>query len=84
MTEVQKSALDEKMGDVNAKFEQAKGLLKAEQDKQAEAQRSINVITEEMLKLQGEYRALEGLKAMGEGEKKEPKPTIPSNGNKKK
>jgi len=80
MTEVQKSALDAKMSDVNAKFEQAKGLLKAEQDKQAEAQRNINAITEEALKLQGEYRVLEELKKEQEGEKE----TAPSNGSKKK
>ena len=84
MTEVQKSSLDEKMGDVNAKFEQAKGLLKAEQDKQAEAQRNINTITEEALKLQGEYRVLEELKKEQEGGKEEGKPKIPTNGKEKK
>ena len=84
MTEVQKSSLDEKMEAVNAKFEQAKDLLKAEQEKQGEIQRNINAITEEAFKLQGEYRVLKELKEMEEGEKKEAKPTIPSNGNKKK
>ena len=84
MTEGAQINLDGEMAKVQKQFDQLRERLKVESEKQSAIQRNINTITEELVRLQGEYRVLERMKGNGQPEKKEPALTIPSKKEKKK
>ena len=76
MTEVQQSTLDEQMKVVQSKFDQLAEQRSQEIEKGKAINQNITAISEEMVRLQGEYRALQGLKNNGQP-KSDPQLTIP-------
>jgi len=65
MTEVKQSTLDEQIKVVSDKFEQLGERRAQEIEKSKAINQNITAISEEMVRLQGEYRALDGLKGNG-------------------
>jgi len=75
--EVQQVTLDERMAAVKSKFDELEALRQKEIENGRLINQNISKIQEEQLRLDGEYRALNGLKDNG-GPKDDPKLTIPS------
>jgi len=75
--EVQQVTLDERMAAVKSSFDELEALRQKEIENARLINQNISKIREEQLRLDGEYRALAGLKDNGEP-KGDPKLTIPS------
>jgi len=70
MTEVTESTLDLQMETAKKKFGELETLMQQEVEKNRAISQNISRIREEMLRLDGEYRALEGLKGNGNSKDK--------------
>lgn len=75
--------LDEKIKDVEKRFGELEQRRQRATEQRANLDRQIGQIVEEQVRLQGEARALQGLKEPEE-KKPEPKPVIPSKKKEKK
>ena len=73
--EVKQSTVDSRIAETRGKFDELEKQRQIESQKMSAAQQTINAIVEEMVRLQGENRALEGLK--NNGQPKKPDLVIP-------
>ena len=69
--EVKQSTVDSKIAESRRKFDDLEKRRQEESQKMSVAQQNINAIIEEMVRLQGENRALESLKDNGQPKKPE-------------
>jgi len=77
MTEVSQSSLEKEMAGITAKFDQLAAKRNEEIEKGKVINQSVSAISEEMVRLQGEYRVLERMKGNGEPSNPSPELTIP-------
>ena len=75
MTEVSQSTLEQEMAGITSKFDQLVAKRNEEIEKGKVINQNISAISEEMVRLQGEYRVLERMK--GNGKPPSPELTIP-------